>query len=97
MSLRYEPDFPDYIIANLTAKGHKQTPLTGPGGAVGPAVICAISTGPDEDPTGGLIQANSDHRKGGDVDGIDPVPSDSESAKRQELKKRSALSPFRHF
>jgi len=66
MSLRYELGFPESIIKNVTAKGHKQTPLTTP---VGAAVVCGVSTGLD-----GRIQANSDYRKGGDVDGIGPVP-----------------------
>ena len=67
MSFWNEPGFPDYIIKNLTAKGHAQTPLSTP---VGAAVVCGISVGATScTAKRGLVQANSDYRKGGNVDG----------------------------
>lgn len=52
------------IVNNMTARGHN---VTG-GEYAGGAVICGITVEAD-----GLIYANSDWRKSGDVDGIDPV------------------------
>jgi gamma-glutamyltranspeptidase/glutathione hydrolase/leukotriene-C4 hydrolase len=48
----------------MTARGHNVTD----GEYAGGAVICGITVEPD-----GFIYANSDWRKSGDVDGLDPV------------------------
>lgn len=52
------------IVKNMTARGHN---VTG-GEYAGGAVICGITVEAD-----GFIYANSDWRKSGDVDGLDPV------------------------
>ncbi|XP_046440696.1 scoloptoxin SSD14-like isoform X1 [Daphnia pulex] len=64
MNFQYENGFPMDIVRNMTARGHN---VTG-GEYAGGAVICGITVEAD-----GFIYANSDWRKSGDVDGLDPV------------------------
>ncbi|XP_057374003.1 glutathione hydrolase 1 proenzyme-like [Daphnia carinata] len=66
MSLEYEKGFPARIVSDMMTRGHSVTSkLHGDG-----AVVCGIAVEID-----GLVYANSDWRKSGDVDGIDPVDS----------------------
>ncbi|EFX69481.1 hypothetical protein DAPPUDRAFT_113641 [Daphnia pulex] len=51
------------IVNNMTTRGHSVTEFPGNG-----AVVCGITVEAD-----GFIYANSDWRKSGDVQGIDPV------------------------
>ena len=55
----FEDKFPEDILDGLSKLGHKLTPLKGRG-----AVVMAISSKNKK------LFANSDYRKGGDVDGI---------------------------
>lgn len=55
----FEDKFPENILKGLTQKGHKITPLKGRG-----AVIMGIASNKKK------LFANSDYRKGGDVDGF---------------------------
>jgi gamma-glutamyltranspeptidase/glutathione hydrolase/leukotriene-C4 hydrolase len=51
------------IVNNMTTRGHSVTEFPGNG-----AVVCGITVEAD-----GFIYANSDWRKSGDVQGINPV------------------------
>jgi len=63
MLFQYDDNFPEDILKSMEAKGHilKKLPPVG-------AVLSGISV---ED--NGFIYANADHRKGGDVAGVDPI------------------------
>ncbi|XP_046440624.1 glutathione hydrolase 1 proenzyme-like [Daphnia pulex] len=65
MNFQYESGFPKNIVESLRRRGHNVTEK------VLRSAVYAISVEPD-----GLIYANADSRKGGDVAGIDPVLDD---------------------
>jgi len=62
MSVQYEEGFPQVVVNDMTARGHNTT------ATLSLAVVAGIAVGND-----GLVYANSDFRKRGDVAGIDPV------------------------
>ncbi len=62
MNYQYETGFPLGIVEGLRRRGHNMTER------VLRSAVYAISVEPD-----GLIYANADYRKGGDVAGLDPV------------------------
>lgn len=61
MEVKHEDDFPEDILEDLRERGHKTAPIVGRG-----SIVMGIA----RDAASGQLEAVSDFRKGGDVDGF---------------------------